>query len=827
MRQTRRWWVDLAIVALYALLTIGMTWPFAMRLKTHFADGSSDVWINPWGTWWTEKAISEGRSPYFTDLLFYPYGVSLVFHSFSHVNTAIALVLRPWLGYVGAENMAVLLAHALSGYTMFCLVRQITRSKMGAFLAGLVFAFFPYRMAESTHPGIVTTQWMPLYFLYLLQLVEKQRARHAVLAAAFLVLTALSYWHQMTFALVLSAAYLGYLLLVERDRWSKAVARNLIILMGLTGLMLVPFLYPIVCDQLSVSSSDFEASLTDGRGNDLIAYLLPPKGHPLWGPIFERAHERIGTYRTGYVGLLVLGLCAAGAILNWRFARFWILLALLSMLLAIGPYLQVCGHATGILVPWSVPITQLLRHPLRFNLLLGFALAVASGIGLSCLMDRLTAVRSSLRYAFAGSALALVLVEYLSVPFPITTEATVPGFYYLLDDSDGQRAVLGLPMGRSPSKRYMFYQMIHGRPIVEGHVSRTPLDAYAFIDTTPFLRSFLACGEKALPPADLSPFLPDLAGCGVQYVIVHKDLVDQLSLDTWLDTRTAPDYEDEQVAVYGTQAGPALRRGEAQLLEACLAVRSLLIGPISAVQGETLELPLEWIVGNSPQEEYVLELTLVDKRGNEQRRQYEVAPGTMTAWGRGYRHRATYPFQVFPLLPPGLYRLVATLVPEEGRTGGLLSAYLLDVQVMALSRDFEPPSIQKPVRATFGSCLRLLGYDLDVAADAVDVTTHWQTLCRMEVDYKFFVHVYDTKDKSLVAQADVMPRDWAYPTTWWEVGEFVSDEITVSLEDAPPGMYGLAVGVYDYETGIRAPVRDASGELQEMDWLVLPEKVQR
>ena len=71
-----------------------MTWPLALRLDTHFAGQDKDVWINPWATWWTEKAISEGQTLYYTNLMFYPRGVSLAFHSFIHVNTALALLFR-------------------------------------------------------------------------------------------------------------------------------------------------------------------------------------------------------------------------------------------------------------------------------------------------------------------------------------------------------------------------------------------------------------------------------------------------------------------------------------------------------------------------------------------------------------------------------------------------------------------------------------------------------------------------------------------------------------------------------------------------------------
>ena len=73
----------------------------------------------------------------------------------------------------------------------------------------------------------------------------------------------------------------------------------------------------------------------------------------------------------------------------------------------------------------------------------------------------------------------------------------------------------------------------------------------------------------------------------------------------------------------------------------------------------------------------------------------------------------------------------------------------------------------------------------------------------------------------MVAQADVMPHDWAYPTNWWAQGEYVDDTIVVSLEEAPPGVFQVAVGVYHPETGVRLVT--STGE----DQIVLPEEIAR
>jgi hypothetical protein len=795
-------------------MTIVMTWPLVLYLNSHFAGQDIDIWINQWATWWTEKTISEGQSLYYTDLMFYPHGVSLAFHSFSHVNTALALLLRPWLGDLGAHNATVLIAHALSGYAMFCLARHITRSSLGAFFAGLVFAFYPYRMAESVHPVLVSTQWMPLYFLFLMRLVEEGRKRYAILAAVFFVLTALSSWHLMVFTILVSALYLGYLVVVERWRYSQDTVLNLVLLAGLVFVVIAPFLYPLVREQLTISRSYVGVEPSVGQGNDLVAFLFPAEQHPVLGKLIPvPAHVKNG--RAVYLGVTVIGLSVAGSLANWKRARFWVLVALLSMLFSLGPHIQIGGHVFGVTTPWSKPITWLLRHPFRFNVLVGLALAVTSALGLSAVLRWLADNRSRWRWPFAGAMVALLVFEYLCLPFP-TTAANVPAPYFDLATSPGEGAILGLPMGRQPSKYYLHYQMVHGRPLVEGVVSRTSQEAYALIEATPTLRSLRACGSFSLPPADLSPVLNALGEQGIAYVILHKKrLVMRQSLDLWSDLNTvAPDNEDEYVAVYNTQTESPRLPGAAQLLEDCVAVRPLLTGPALALQGKVLEIPLEWIIGNHPQQDYILELALVDEMGATRRRhQYEVVPGaSLTAWYMGKRHATSYPFYVDAVISPGSYRLQATLVPVQRNRKTLLTAHLLDIQVSASSRDFSPPARHKRVvNAAYGSDLRLLEYDLEIGGDAVYITLHWQSLRRMEVDYKFFVHLYDAESEALVAQVDTMPQDWTYPTTWWEAHKVVPDETMLSFEDIPPGTYRLGVGVYNPLTGERLAIANQPG----------------
>ncbi|MEJ5310453.1 MAG: hypothetical protein WHX52_11820 [Anaerolineae bacterium] len=831
MKKPQSWRIDVAVIAVYTVLTVAMTWPLIVHLNTHFAGQNIDVWINQWATWWTERALTEGRSLYYTDLMFYPQGVSLAFHSFSHVNSAIAVLLRPWLGDLGAHNFTVLLAHILSGYAMFCLARYVTRSPEGAFFAGLVFAFYPYRMAESVHPVLVSTQWMPLYLLFLIRLVEEGRRRDIIPAAFFALLTALTSWHLLIFTVFISAVYGLYVIVAERHRLVKATWVNLALLVALTAVLLAPFLYPLLREQLSASRSYVGVALEDGAGTDPLVFLLPAEQHPVFKSLVIPWHARTKNTRAAYLGVTVVALSVIACRKDWRRARFWLLLALLSMLLALPPRLQIAGHVFDVVTPWSVPIVWLLRHPFRFNLLVGLGLAVTAGLGFSMLLAGLEQRYPRWRIGVGVGACLLLLFEYLYFPFPLTPAVASP-YYDRLAATPATGAILDLPMGRDPTRYYLYYQMLHERPLIEGIVSRTSPEAYTFIEATPVLRALRACGDRALPPVDLSSWRGDWAALGIEAVIVHKDLVPASALALWADMRTSPpDYEDDAIAVYLAGGETASRVDAPQLLEGCMAVRAVSTEPLLAQPGAAPEIALEWIAGARPQEDAVLALALVDERGVVRRRFYqEVVPGvSLQTWQPGKRHVERYAVPLDPLLPAGTYTLEATLTPPRRDREPLLSARVATL-VIAVDAESRAPftTVSNVTDVAYGDDLRLLGYDLESGAEALFLRLRWRAERPIAVDYKFFVHIYAQVDAAPVAQVDTMPQQWTYPTRWWPVGQVVTDEMTVALDHLPSGRYRVGIGVYDPQTGARLAIAGApAGFTIDNGRLLLPEEIVR
>jgi hypothetical protein len=171
-------------------------------------------------------------------------------------------------------------------------------------------------------------------------------------------------------------------------------------------------------------------------------------------------------------------------------------------------------------------------------------------------------------------------------------------------------------------------------------------------------------------------------------------------------------------------------------------------------------------------------------------------------WQKNGVIHAANQLQIDPFLTPGDYQILLHLFDQEQQiTQQPLSLGM--VSVKPLDRQFSLTRPEWVQTAVWQNLIQLNGYDLNQTAEQLSLSLHWQALSRPEKSYKFFVHLIDAASGELVAQADYVPRDWTYPTNWWEAGEVVVDTAVLPLESVGSGTYQLLVGLYDPDSGER------------------------
>ena len=98
-----------------------------------------------------------------------------------------------------------MLSFAASGVAMYALVRRLTGDRWASFVAGVAFAFYPFRFEHYSHLELQVTFWMPLALLMLHRTMESRRTRDAVVTGLLVALQALSSLYYGLFLLVVMA----------------------------------------------------------------------------------------------------------------------------------------------------------------------------------------------------------------------------------------------------------------------------------------------------------------------------------------------------------------------------------------------------------------------------------------------------------------------------------------------------------------------------------------------------------------------------------------------------------------------------------------------
>ena len=105
-----------------------------------------------------------------------------------------------------------------------------------------------------------------------------------------------------------------------------------------------------------------------------------------------------------------------------------------------------------------------------------------------------------------------------------------------------------------------------------------------------------------------------------------------------------------------------------------------------------------------------------------------------------------------------------------------------------------------------GGQVRLIGYEFSStslrADEPLTVTLYWETQGVLLTSYKSFVHAMDLTGK-LLAQSDVVPRNWTYPTNGWLPNEWIGDPHKLDLPANITVPVEIWAGMYDPATGQR------------------------
>ncbi|MEA3374708.1 MAG: glycosyltransferase family 39 protein, partial [Chloroflexota bacterium] len=146
--------------------------------------------------------------------------------------------------------------------------------------------------------------------------------------------------------------------------------------------------------------------------------------------------------------------------------------------------------------------------------------------------------------------------------------------------------------------------------------------------------------------------------------------------------------------------------------------------------------------------------------------------------------------------------------------------------------DGEVPEPGRPLDRTYledgRPVARLLGFDVEQQAvepgQTTRVTLYWEVLSETDVNYVLFAQLFG-REATKIGQRDTYPGLGHYPTSFWQPGEVILDEIPIPVasQAVAPSRLRLDVGLYERGAG-RLTVTDSQRNVIDtatIGWLKL------
>ena len=224
----------------YAALTLAYTWPLPRHIWHGVAHDPGDPILNAWILWWSTKAVPI-TTAWWNAPMFFPAIGTFAFseHLLGEAPIAwpiIAVTGNPLFGY----NVALLASYVFCGLGAYFLAFTLTKRHDASFVAGVAYAFAPYRLAQLPHIQVLWACWAPVCLAALHRYDRDPRWKWAALAAAAWLMQSLCNGYFMFFLSVLVALWF---LCFALGRWPIAKLATAALCFVAAAILISPVIY--------------------------------------------------------------------------------------------------------------------------------------------------------------------------------------------------------------------------------------------------------------------------------------------------------------------------------------------------------------------------------------------------------------------------------------------------------------------------------------------------------------------------------------------------------------------------------------------------------
>lgn len=544
-----------SVLILYTLITFILTYPVVFKIR-NYIPGSGDAfqWIRI--LWYMPVAIfNPGLTKLTHDyLIFYPDGIPASPFQ-SAFNQILSYVLSSIMEIHVVYTILWLFSFIFGAYGTYLLVRYLTGDRTSSFIAGIVFAFSPYHFVHSLgHFGATSIEWIPFCALYLMKMFKEGGVRNSFFAGIFFILVAMSDLQYMVFMgifVMLLFVYEIYVFLRTENRGYKEILKKIFYKYAIFGFVSFVGIIPLTLENiLTATSGDNFLKLSPSEtvmySADLLSFFIPSVLHPVFGSITTEIYNNFSgntSENTMFIGytVILLSLLAVYRLKGNKYVKFWLIAALSFSIISLGPLLHVNGKTSFTEFNTTVPLPYLVLYYLipfldncrttgRFFVIASLSFAVLMGYGASELLKSNRINKKAAAIVITG----LIIFEYLAVPVSISP-VDEPSFYKEISQDKGNYALLEIPATKDyvAGSTIIYYQTIHGKPVIGNWAARYPSNARDFELNTPVVRelTYLQSTGDILDQDIDQVGTSILNYYNISYIILHTNYMNDEEID--------------------------------------------------------------------------------------------------------------------------------------------------------------------------------------------------------------------------------------------------------------------------------------------------------
>lgn len=523
----RKVMINWAVAILYLFLTLVMTYPLILHLRTGIPGDLGDPLLNVWILGCETKALSGTFSNLFHLPVFFPHRYTLGYseNMMGFLPVAMPFTLaygNPALGY----NVAFLFAFWTSCMSMYKLLYKLLQRRGAALVGGILFAFAPYRWAQLSHLHILSYGWIPFALVAVLDYVQeptKVRLFNAGLAALLMIMLSL---HTGLFGLLSVGIFL---FMLGRETGVKfANIRPLLLTLGVVLVISSAILYPYFATSSTIVT-DRLPQIGTGAAVKPVHFLTASPTLRLLGPLTERLHynEESNCENQLYPGLVSLILAVVGSWglknnkLKAAVKSAWMMIGLgTAVTFGVGFYIKLLteiGLHRFLLVP--LYLLSPIRAVTRWMILAWVGLGILAGVGLWKVEEM--ASKRARRVLILALIITLGMAESWVVPLTVsmlTPLENLPEVYHWLAQQPGDFAILELPVLYpfwAGETWRMYAGLLHNKKLIIGYSGVIPQDIKELAEML-----------KYFPSSESLEAIADRGPEGLRYVLVETYLPD-------------------------------------------------------------------------------------------------------------------------------------------------------------------------------------------------------------------------------------------------------------------------------------------------------------